>query len=417
MKQRSVQIVVLFCVLAGGILLYFIFNGEGKRYSWMESYRASSEQPYGTLYIRKMLESYRPGDEFILNEKKPLKSILEALKDPARTDYVFIGENIFLDKESLLALTGFLEEGGDAFIASLTPPQSILDAVYYKECNVDLTFQYNRVASVNLNFFHDSLKSPRGYEFAFRYETEDFPYDWNHINDSVFCDSTRSIVALGHQQDELVNFIKIPAGRGNIYLHSNPLVFTNYFLTKPEMVDYVSAVFSHLDGEHLIWDEYSKIPYEGNTNAYNSPLYYILQQPSLKYAWWLLLLTVILYILFGAKRKQRIIPVREPKTNTSLEFVNLISRLHYKNGNHLDMARKKMRYFLYFVRFKYGIHAERFRDEHIGRLAEKSRVSVNDVQGIFSQYYLIEERFKDDIEVSRLVNLYDTIENFYKQCK
>jgi len=417
MKRGTVTIIVLFCVLAAGILLYFVFNGEGKHYQWMETYRVDSGQPYGTLFMRKMLQSYRPENEFILNDKQPLKEVLREVQDPANTDYVFVGQNIFLDDESLIALTEFLEAGGNVFIASVAPPARIIDAIYYRECNVDLVFQFNRVLSVNMNFFHDSLKSWTGHDFAFRYAAEDVPYDWNYINDSVFCDSTRSIVALGHQQDEQVNFIRIPAGKGNVYLHSNPLAFTNYFLTDGKKLGYVSGVFSHLDGKNMIWDEFSKIPNIDDTNAYNSPLYYILQQPSLKYGWWLLLLTVVLYVLFASKRKQRVIPVQEARTNTSLEFVNLIARLHYKNGNHLDMARKKMKYFLYFVRSKYGIHAEKFRDEHIRRLSEKSDVSVNEVQGIFSQYYLIEEKFRDDIEVSRLVNLYETIENFYRQCK
>jgi hypothetical protein len=95
----------------------------------------------------------------------------------------------------------------------------------------------------------------------------------------------------------------------------------------------------------------------------------------------------------------------------------MISRLHYKNGNHLDMAHKKMKYFLYYVRSRYGIHAERFRDEHISRLAEKSKVNPADVQAIFSRYHLIEEKFKSNIEANRLVDLYDSIDNFYKQSR
>ena len=111
------------------------------------------------------------------------------------------------------------------------------------------------------------------------------------------------------------------------------------------------------------------------------------------------------------------IPVLERKRNTSLEFVNLISRLHYRNGNHLDMAHKKMKYFLYFVRSKYGIHAEKFGNEQIRKLAEKSKVRVADVEVIFSRYYLIEERFKNNIEANRLVDLCDAIDNFYKHSK
>jgi hypothetical protein len=122
-------------------------------------------------------------------------------------------------------------------------------------------------------------------------------------------------------------------------------------------------------------------------------------------------------VVFGAKRMQRVIPVIEAKSNTSLEFVNMISRLHYKNGNHLDMAHKKMKYFLYFVRSKYGIHTERFNEAHIRRLAEKSKVNLSEVEVIFSRYYLIEEKFKNNIEANRLVDLYDSIDNFYRQSK
>lgn len=417
MKDLKVRIIVVIAVLTIGAFFYFMYINNPKRYQWFENYKASSQQPYGTSVIQEMLESYRADSKFVLNEKKRLKDVLKEIKDPGKTDYVFIGHNIFLDEESLGAMSKFIEAGGNAFIASLTPPEDILNAIYFQECGTPLEFVQNRKQSVELNFFHPDLRTARGTEFAYRFGTEDFPYSWDYISKAVFCDSSRSVTALGFQEDDRVNFIRVRAGHGALYLHSNPVVFTNYFLTKSDHVDYVSGVFSHLDGHDLIWDEYSKISFPGRNHSYDSPLYYILEQPSLKYAWWLLLATVLLYVLFATKRKQRVIPVRELKSNTSLEFINLVSRLHYKNGSHLDMAHKKMRYFLYFVRSKYGIHAEKFRDEHVRRLSEKSKVNYSDVQTIFSRYYLIDERFKNDIEVSRLVDLYDAIENFYDLSK
>jgi hypothetical protein len=416
MKSKREKVLIALSVLGTLIFLYFTFAKHERRFLWHESYRADSDQPYGALFIRKMLESYRTGNTFKVSDK-PLKHSLGDIENPANTDYVFIGHNMFLDKGSIAALVKFMEKGGDVFIASRTPPSGILNAVYFKECGDSIQYEQNHTTSLNLNFFHDSLHVDNGFSYAFRYGTEDRSYPWSHVGEKVFCDSTRSIVPLGYQEDYFVNYIKVPAGKGNLYLHSNPLVFTNYFLRQPEKVLYASSVFSHLDGKDILWDEHSKIFVFGNSNPYNSPLYYILQQPNLKYAWWLLLLTTGLYIIFQAKRRQRIIPVLEPKSNTSLEFVNLIARLHYKNGNHVDMARKKMKYFLYFVRSRYGMHAETFGDEQIRRLAEKSKVRVGDVQVIFSQYYLIEERFRHSIEAGRLVDLYEAIENFYKQCK
>lgn len=415
-KDRT--IIIVFAVIGALLLLYFVFFADdGKRFQWYESYRADSDQPYGTMFIRKILEDYRPKARFVFNDRTPLKHLLDTVRAKKNNTYVFIGQSIFLDEKDVAALVDFIDSGGDAFIASLTPPEALLKSVYSNECGAPILFHENETDSINMNFFHDTLRTDQGFQFAFRYESEDRPYSWSYIDDAVFCDSTRMLVPLGSQEGSHVNFVKIPAGKGNLYLHSNPLVFTNYFLSKAEKVEYASGVFTHLEGEDIIWDEYSKIPFSGKKNAYNSPLYYILQQPSLKYAWWLLLLTVFLYILFVAKRQQRVIPVLEPKTNTSLEFVNLISTLHYQNQNHLDMARKKMKYFLYFVRSKYGIHAERFNEPQIRKLAEKAKVNLAEVQVIFDQYYLIEERFQQAIEANRLLNLYNSIEKFYTHCK
>ena len=417
MKEMKVRIIVIIALLSITVFLYFLYTKSARRYQWFESYDVSSEQPYGTSFIQKMLQSYRSENHFIVNEEARLKDILKEIKDPGRTDYVLIGQNIYLDEESVSALAKFIHSGGNAFIASLAPPEQIIKAVYFEECGAPIEFIQNTADSVTLNFFHPHLRMKKGTSFAFRLGTQDFPYSWNYVSPAVFCDSSRSIAALGFQDEDRVNFIRVQAGQGNLYLHSNPLVFTNYFLTRDENVKYASSIFLHLDGHDLIWDEYSKIYFPERDHPYDSPLYYILQQPSLKYAWWLMLATVALYVLLASKRKQRVIPVSEMKSNTSLEFVNLISRLHYKNGSHLDMAHKKMKYFLYFVRSKYGIHVEKFTDEHIRRLAEKSKVKYQDVEVIFSRYYLIEEKFRNNIEANRLVDLYDAIENFYRQSK
>jgi len=417
-KKRRITIIVLFGVLGIVLVLYFIFNSE-KRYNWYESYNTSSDQPYGTLFIKKLLEDYRPEGKLILNKKKSLKHLLDSTAPARNTDYIFIGQSLYVDEGDIQALLGFIAEGNDAFIASLEIPATLVYRMYsIDECDAPITFEPHEARKIALNFFHDSLQTDQGYQYAYRYGAEDYTYHWNAINEGTFCDSTTSITPLGYHGPHRVNFIKIAHGNGNLYLHSNPIVFTNYFLTDAARLDYVSGVFSHLKGRHIIWDEYSKVPFLGNKNAYDSPLYYILQQPSLKYAWWLMLLTVLLYVLFVSKRTQRVIPVLEPKTNTSLEFVRLVSSLHFQNGSHLDMAKKKMKYFLYFIRSKYGIHEQTFSEESIARLAEKSKVNLMDVKSIFNQYDIIDRNaHHNNIDAGRLAGLYYAIENFYKHCK
>jgi hypothetical protein len=410
--------VVLFSVLAGLLMLYFILNrGNEKRYQWYESYNANNAQPYGALFIKRLLETYRPGGRFIFNDKSRLQDLLSKKENQTNTDYIFIGESLHLDSYDADALLNFVEAGNDAFIASLEPPESLIYRIHTNECGQEIEYRPNRLESVVMNFFHGSLRTENGYRYAYRFRAEDVPYYWNEFHPQLFCDSSKSIIPVGFYSAATVNFVMIPYGKGNVYLHANPIAFTNYFLTKPEGVEYASSAFSHLKGNNIIWDEYSKVPFIGNNNEYNSPLYYILQQPTLKYAWWLMLITIALYIFFAARRTQRVIPVLETKSNTSLEFIKLISSLHYRNGNHLDMATKKMKYFLYFIRSKYGVHAQTFTEPQIQKLAEKSRVNLADVQGIFYQYNIIERNKFYNIEAGRLVDFYNAIENFYKHCK
>jgi len=419
-KDKRSVIIILFAVLGVLLLLYFMFsNTSGKRYQWNENYKSESDQPYGTKFIKELLKSYRPAAPFVFNEKKPLHQLLDSarIKD-SDADYIFIGRSLYLDKADEEALLDFIRSGHDAFVASIDLPFNLVDPIYVNECEGEMALDQYEVKSVNLNFYHDTLRTQKGYDYQYRFGAENQSYFWNALNPDIFCDSVKSIIALGYQQPDRVNFFKLPYGSGNLYIHTNPLVFTNYFLSKPDKVEYASGVFSHLRGKSIIWDEYSKAKFAGSNNTpYDSPLSYILQQPSLKYAWWMMLASVVLYTLFAAKRKQRVVPVREEKANTSLEFVYMISALHFQNTDHLDIATKKMKYFLYFIRARYGVYAQQFTEAHILRLAEKSKVEVKDIQVIFDEYKIVENKVYNDNTADQLVNLYNAIENFYKRCK
>ena len=420
MKKSRITIIALFVGLGILLLLYFIFwDSDKKHFQWNESYKAESDQPYGTLFVRQLLESYHPGGKFVYNKNKSLHNVLDDSDLQKETAYIFIGQSLLFDYRDTDALLAFVNGGNDAFISTLDLPKDFVDAIHKYECGEDLEYDHDDKLSVTMNFYHDTLLHNNGYEYTYRYRTEDLSYYWSAFKPGLFCDSTQSVTALGYYDSGFVNFIRIPYGEGNVYLHTNPLVFTNYFMLKEDKAEYAASVFSHLRGKNIVWDEYSKVPFLGNNNAFESPLYYILQQPSLKYAWWLLLVTILLYILFVTKRTQRVIPVLEVKTNTSLEYIKLISSLHFQNGNHVDMARKKMRYFLYFVRSKYGIQGQPFSEFHIRKLAEKSKVSQAEIEVIFNQYNLIEKNASAlyNIEANRLADFYNSIENFYKHCK
>ncbi|TXF76312.1 DUF4350 domain-containing protein [Chryseobacterium sp.] len=159
------------------------------------------------------------------------------------------------------------------------------------------------------------------------------------------------------------NFIKIPHGKGHIYLHSEPLILTNYYLLKPGNEKYVEHVFSYLPDRETVWfSGANKISMKST-----SPLRFILSKPALRYAWWLLLGGLLLFVVFNVKRKQRIVPVIEPLNNKSLEFVKSIGNLYLQEGDFHDMMAKKAQYFLNRIRMDLLIDTRNL-DDHFEKL-------------------------------------------------
>ncbi|HJY13991.1 MAG TPA: hypothetical protein VJ304_14455, partial [Flavobacterium sp.] len=115
---------------------------------------------------------------------------------------------------------------------------------------------------------------------------------------------------------------------------------------------------------------------EANTKESRFFMRFILGNPALKYAWWLLLGGLILFIFFNAKRKQRIVPVIEPLKNTSVDFVKSIGNLYLQEGDFHDMMAKKAQYFLNKVRLDLLIDTQNLDEEFAKKLQLKTGKNI-----------------------------------------
>ena len=139
--------------------------------------------------------------------------------------------------------------------------------------------------------------------------------------------------------------------------------------------EYVERVLSHIDKGPILWDitlESSESPGR-NRGFSNSPLKYILSQPPLAWGWYILLGMAVLYLIFRAKRRQRVIPVLEKNENTSLEFINTIGRLYFIQNNHRQLALEKMKLFLGFIREHYHLPTREINDAFKKQLIVKAK--------------------------------------------
>ena len=127
------------------------------------------------------------------------------------------------------------------------------------------------------------------------------------------------------------------------------------------------------------------------------------------------LVSVILFIIFYGRRKQRIIPVIPPLNNSTLEFVRTVGNVYYQQKEHKNIAEKKITYFMDYLRNRYFIKAVTFDNEILKKISEKTSYPIKKLNNIF---FLIEQiKNSNNITEAELVKINSQIENFYERTK
>jgi hypothetical protein len=99
-------------------------------------------------------------------------------------------------------------------------------------------------------------------------------------------------------------------------------------------------------------------------------------------------------VVIAGKRKQRIIPIIAPLKNTSMEFVETIGLLYYNQSNHLNLANKKIQYLMEHIRSHFFLQTDILDEIFFEQLADKSKLSIETIRGIFKQIRSIQNTRK-----------------------
>jgi hypothetical protein len=144
-----------------------------------------------------------------------------------------------------------------------------------------------------------------------------------------------------------------------------------------------------------------------------TPLKYILSREPLKWAYYISIFSIIVYIIFQGKRKQRVIPVITPLKNTTLEFVKIVGKLYFQQKDHKNIAQKKINFFLDYLRSRYMVKTDELNPETVEKISLKSGIDKTEVKNIFNyiNYIDICKRIKEE-ELQKINFL---IETFYKK--
>ena len=228
---------------------------------------------------------------------------------------------------------------------------------------------------------------------------------------------------LGVNESNVPNYIILFQGKGRVYLHVAPRIFSNYFLLSGDNYKYFNNVISYLrsDPKNIYWDEYYKNTNPGrrrrddrkkNDDDDFSSLSVIKQHPPLLWAFWLGITGLLVFIFFNIKRKQRIIELIKPNVNTTVTFTETVGRLYLQKKDNKHIAEKMITYFYEYLRNKYFISTVAINDEFINSVSGKSGVSKEETQVLFSLIESIQSG--EDVDDDEIVELNKKIENFNK---
>ncbi|MCF8296205.1 MAG: hypothetical protein K9J13_01550 [Saprospiraceae bacterium] len=407
MSKRAIIVLVIFSVIVVAMILFNMYlRSKLPQYSWVESYSYKSNQPYGAKVLYDILNTKKDERKLITLDKNRISQIDTSIRN---TNYIFIGNCLLMDSDEFDYLLDYADRGNNAFIATNSLPDDLMD-------EYELEYEIYNKKSITTSF----LNNKKEFQFHFQFLKDTVVYQWRYLNKSDVIDNIDpddEVSLLSEIDRDKINYFKVKYGSGNIYIHTNPILFTNYYLINKNGFDYANQVFSEMKEGDIYWDEINK-----SYSAYNSemhqgkPLRYILSQRSLRWAWYLGIITIILFVIFRAKREQKIIPIIDKNKNTSLEFINNIGALYYQAKDHRIIANEIMLLFYSFIRNRYGIQVNiKNKPEMIKEISQKSEIDEEKIKELFDLNLMAQ--FHEGVDNKIIVKFYESVENFYKNCR
>jgi hypothetical protein len=386
----------LYMVISSVLVVVYVVAQyyKPKPTDWTPTYLKEDKIPFGLYILNKEIGSIFP-NSVVRSTREPIYNTLKGV-NYKNSNYLLIAGSLNLDQLDYREMDRYLRNGNDVFIATFDLGKVLRGRLKIK---TDVIYGLGEKGSVPINFVNPSFKSKKPYKFD------------KGLGDQYFSsfDSLR-VTVLGKNIKGHANFIKYSYGKGSLYVLPNPQLLTNYSLIRSDGADYAAKALSYLKPTStLIWDErYTK----GNI-ADASLLRVLFKNDKLRWAYYIALISLVIFVLFEVKRRQRIIPVIRPLKNSSVDFVKVVGSVYYEQRNNTDISQKKISYFLEFIRNNYQLKTLELNDEFIANLVHKTGLP-NDM--VHSLVQLINDILASKkVSDQQLISLNKSIEHFYKQ--
>ncbi|MCW5519794.1 DUF4350 domain-containing protein [Aureitalea sp. L0-47] len=382
--------------------LVYIEASKPEPVNWFPSYTTSDKIPLGTYVLDELLS-----EKLEDNYRKVNIPPYEKMRDPEfKGNYFFVNNSVDFDPTEVEKILDWVSEGNNLFVSANYHSYSLMDTLKLEMRN---------------DWAAGNLGSEPLLDLSNPYLKKKKPYHIKHDFDVRYFEKidTLNQVVLGEGQlyldtlamtDPKVNFIKAPVGDGSIFLHAQPEIFSNYFLLTDDYAAHTEQVLSYVNNDlPFYYDNYYKTGKAVNL----SPLYILLNNKYLKWAYYFVLIGLFLYVIFEGKRKQRKIPIIKPLRNQTYEYTRTIAGMYLDKKEYHNVARKQISLFMDYVRTQYRVPTNIINSRFFESLAARSGNTFDDTRELF--VYLEKMEHKPEISKQELKELHFKIESFKQQ--
>lgn len=278
---------------------------------------------------------------------------------------------------------------------------------------------YNMVGGT---LFVDSVPKVKRLAYTLSTAGYDYKYDSLYVGDftrfDTIVDKKERIERIDTSAIKKVpTAVSVPYGKGEVIFVSSPLLFTNYGMLEGNTFVYIFRLMSYL-ADLPVYRTEAYVKTDAMLVAEQSPFREFIKRPPLRWALYLALLGVVLFMIFTARRRQRVIPIMSKPANRSLEFIQLIGTLYYQRKDHVDLVRKKFKLFAEELRKTAGVDISDVNtdDREYLLLAEKTGMNSDRLKKVIRQIRLVLHS-EGNISVEEMRSLIDAMDTIVRHAK
>jgi len=385
--------IALFIAIVAAITEY----RDVSAYVWDEKFDFEDKEPQGLYIFKELIDRYFEDVPLVINS--------EIEDSVGRNDLYIQFVPTDMDDSFVDTLISIAEAGNDILIIGDYYHNRLTDTMPY---TFEQTYRFDSM--LHFNFTQDELASDTSY--IYKYQDRLFKKNLErtyYVLRSEYWEESQNYVRVA-SSDSLALMVSFDVGEGRLFQHMTKELFYNYSYHQPQMFDYTQSVFAHFDPNRIHLLNPLTIYGAGNFRNKN-PLEFIMSQPALKVAYYLLILGTLLYVFFGGRRKQKIIPVMDKNENTSLEYIETVSQLFYQQDQHEKLVAHMKNIFYHKMQKKFYVAPD--DPNYVQVLSKKSKISTTELQYILHRFNEQEKNYRFTSE--QLVSLNQRLERIYKE--